>query len=649
MKQNEPRGDHGRPAEIAGRTGIFFCRCGPNLGQVVKLGELGRPEAWPDAALVATHDVLCSPEGQAWLRERIRAGNLERAVVAACSPREHEATFRTVLAAEGRSPWLLQMVNLREQVDWIGGDPAAATARAGRLVGAALARLALHRPLPFEEVEVSADVLVVGAGPAGLSAARSLAGKGRKVVVAERAFTIGGLANQLDEVFPDLECASCFMEPVLDRVLHDERVEVLTGAEIREVRGAAGGFEIELELAPRGVDPTACLGCGECAKLCPVELPDPYGAGLGVARAIGLAYPGCLPHVSAIDPAACLRARGEPCDACLAACAMGAIRLEDGPRRRVVTAGAIVLATGHRPDEADGPRGVVSSYGLERMLHPDGPTRGAVRGADGREPRAVVLAPGAEEDSDLAAQELLKLAHLLRTKLPAAKIQVAGGLHRAPAHRRRAQALADEGVGFVDGGLAPAPIVADGAALRVPLATGAELVADLVVVHAPSHPAEGAGALARLLRVPLDERGFFLDRAPSPFDPTATRVAGVFVAGAAGGPRTIAQSIRDGAAAAGLVLASLVPGERRAVEPLASEVDLALCGGCGICVSACPFHAVRLVEGKARVEAVHCRGCGTCAAACPTGAANAPHFTRAQLEAEISALLAAPALAARGG
>ncbi len=114
------------------------------------------------------------------------------------------------------------------------------------------------------------------------------------------------------------------------------------------------------------------------------------------------------------------------------------------------------------------------------------------------------------------------------------------------------------------------------------------------------------------------------------------------VAGAAAGPRTIARAIRDGAAAAGLVLASLVAGERKALEPLAAEVDEALCGGCGVCASACPFGAVVIAPGlrKARVEAVLCRGCGTCAAACPTGAASARHFTRAQISAEISALLA---------
>src|SRR5512147_1489208 len=118
----------------AGRTGLFFCRCGPNLGGVIRLGEL-EAAAWP-AADVATHPVLCSPEGRAWLAHRVGERGLERVVIAACSPREHEATFRAVLAGTGRSPFLLQMVNLREQVDWTGGDREAATAQARCLVSA---------------------------------------------------------------------------------------------------------------------------------------------------------------------------------------------------------------------------------------------------------------------------------------------------------------------------------------------------------------------------------------------------------------------------------------------------------------------------------------------------------------------------------
>ncbi len=147
--------------------------------------------------------------------------------------------------------------------------------------------------------------------------------------------------------------------------------------------------------------------------------------------------------------------------------------------------------------------------------------------------------------------------------------------------------------------------------------------------------------MAALFRLALDARGFLPDGGGGPFEPTATSVPGVFVAGAAAGPRTIREAIRDGAAAAGRVLSTLVPGRLRPLEPLAVEIAAATCSGCGACVAVCPFGAVARdgTTGKAAVDPVHCRGCGTCAAACPTGAASARHFTGAQISAEISALL----------
>jgi heterodisulfide reductase subunit A len=634
------------PQDASPRTGLVFCRCGSNLGKLIRIGELGQRARWPAVADVATHDVLCSPEGQAWLRARIEALGLERVVIAACSPKEHEHTFRGVLRAAGRNPWLMQMVNLREQVEWLGGEAGPASARAERLVRAGLARVAHHRPIPAAEIEVSADVVVVGGGPAGVSAALAMAGKDRRVVLLERSPALGGLANRLDQIFPDLSCASCFMEPALDAVLHHERVEVLTQAEVRAVKGSAGRFEVEVELAPRFVDPAACVGCGQCAAACPVERPDPWSAGLGTAKAIGPAYPGSLPHVSTLDPAACLRWAGQACDRCQAACPFSAIAFDAVPTRRTITAGAIVVATGLRPGAVDGPPGVISTFQLEQQLHPSGPTAGALRTPAGQPPRSLLLASTAtESDGELAVRELLKLAHLVRQKHPGTAVAVAGGLHRAPGQAAGSRQLASEGVELLDAELLPGSALEAAGGVAVRLAQGLlETVRrfDLVAVHGPAGGAAGAADLARLLRLRLDGRGFVADGAASPFEPTATRVAGIFVAGAAAGPRPIHQAIRDGAAAAGRVLATLVAGEKRPLEPLAAEIDAARCGACGVCISSCAFGALRRdpLSGKAVLEPVHCHGCGTCAAACPTGAAGAPHYTREQLSAEIRALLA---------
>jgi heterodisulfide reductase subunit A len=155
-------------------------------------------------------------------------------------------------------------------------------------------------------------------------------------------------------------------------------------------------------------------------------------------------------------------------------------------------------------------------------------------------------------------------------------------------------------------------------------------------------PADGSEALAALLRIGRGDGGFLDDGGPTPFEPTATRAAGVFVAGAAGGPRPLRAAIRDGSAAAGRILAGLQPGEPLVVEPLAPEVEPLRCCGCGACASACAFGAVRIdpATGKAGVEPLHCRACGSCAAGCPTGAISSPHQTREQIAAEISALLA---------
>ncbi|HZZ84340.1 MAG TPA: FAD-dependent oxidoreductase [Anaeromyxobacteraceae bacterium] len=619
------------------RTGIFFCRCGPNIGALVDLDRLAA-EAWP-AAHVSIQPILCSEDGKRALASRAREARLDRAVIVACSPREHEATFCTALETAGLDPALVQVVDVREAREWLGGEREDATRAARSQIAAAVARVALHEPLPRAELDACLDVLVVGGGPAGLSAALALAQEGRQVILAEREHALGGAAARLDHLFPSGKCASCALTPAIDAVLHHERIRVITGATLMGALGSLGRFVVQLRIEPRGVDAELCLGCAECSIACPVQVPARPGA---VARtAIGVPWPGAIPHAAAIYWESCLLTQGKECDRCARACAAGALRFDERPLLREVRCGAVVLATGAKPGAITPTPGLVGTWDLERALAREAAGQGPAL-ADPA-PRTVLLAPapGAHRDGDLGRLELLKLAGQLAARLEGAHVAVVGACHRAAEAGPVAERLAAAGVELLDAGLAAAPEPRDGR-VRVPLEGGGAREVDLLVLHPPSEPAPEMADFARRLRLGLRDDGF-VDDQPSIFEPVSTAVAGVYAAGAVAGPRPAAAAARDGAAAAGRILSTLSPWARVTVEGRAAQVDLERCAACGSCRSACPHGALRPgADGRPEIDAPLCRACASCAAACPTGAMISPHYTREQLGAELEALLTAP-------
>ena len=191
------------------RIGVYICECGINIGAVVDVAEVVRfAEHLPNVVVARQSRYTCSESGQETIKQDIQELNLNRVVVASCSPRMHETTFQNAVAEAGLNPYYFQMANIREHVSWIVKDPAQATTKAKRLVSAAVARVNWHSPLEARQESVTQAVLVIGGGIAGIQAALNIAEGGYRVYLVEREPSIGGHMAQLDKTFPTLDCST---------------------------------------------------------------------------------------------------------------------------------------------------------------------------------------------------------------------------------------------------------------------------------------------------------------------------------------------------------------------------------------------------------------------------------------------------------
>lgn len=193
----------------AARIGVYVCRCGLNIAQTVNCVQVAEKAAGLNDVVVSKEmPYACSEPGQQEIKEDILEHGLERIVVASCSPRLHEPTFRQMMQSSGLNPFLLEMANLREQCSWVHiKEPEAATQKAFDLVQMAVARVRLLRPLAEETLPLTKRTLVIGGGVAGIQAALDLADNGYEVVLVEKNPSIGGTMAQLDKTFPTMDCS----------------------------------------------------------------------------------------------------------------------------------------------------------------------------------------------------------------------------------------------------------------------------------------------------------------------------------------------------------------------------------------------------------------------------------------------------------
>jgi len=654
------------------RIGVYVCHCGTNIAGVVDVGDVAKyAAALPNIVVAKDYLYMCSAPAQAMIKDDIEKHQLNRVVVASCSPRMHELTFRKVCEESGLNPYLFEMANIREQCSWVHSDqPEKATKKAKDLVRMSVDRARLLEPLEKREMGVVVRALVLGAGVAGMRAALDLAQRGFEVYLVEKSPSIGGHTAQLHLLCPTGEHALEVLRPLMKEVVSNPKIKLFANSEVSAVDGFIGNFRVGIRVNPRYVT-EECDSCTRCEAVCPIEVPDEFDYGLKKRKAIYMLFADALPRIYVIDKKNCNK-----CGECAKICPKSAINLEEQPLHIEADIGTIIVATGH--DLYEPPEGeygykvhdnVVTQPQLERLLDKNGPTDGQLI-FNGLVPKRVIFIscvgsrqePGIykplKEDQKLnrycsrvCCTVSLKNAIEIKERYPESQVFY---LYRdirsfGRGHEEYYRKAGQLGVVFIRYTPEEPPVVSNspkGTTVTVyDILSGEPLTisADLAVLNVGIVPREDSHDVQSKLKIPMGVDGFFQE-AHAKLRPLDAPFDGIYLAGTAQGPKDITDSSTMGSAAAAKAAIPLARGKVE-VEPIVAVADEELCKGCGRCEEVCEYDAIKVETQQpfvkfptliARVTEAQCKGCGSCSVVCPVGAITMKHFTSKQIEAMVT-------------
>ncbi|NHI92282.1 MAG: CoB--CoM heterodisulfide reductase iron-sulfur subunit A family protein [Candidatus Lokiarchaeota archaeon] len=641
------------------KVGVFICHCGSNIGGVIDINELAtqlRKEE--NISTINAYTFMCSEQGQQLIRNQIKQNGINRIVIAACSPKLHEATFQKVLKDEGLNPFYLDIANIREQCSWVHSDePEKASEKAAKLIKAAAVKAMQLEPVQTYEQKMIPEACIIGGGIAGIQAALDLSQQGFKVHLIERAPSIGGNMARAEKTFPTNDCAMCILSPKLNEVRQSLNILLYTYSEVRDISGYVGNFKIKIEKKPRFVNQDMCNGCGSCMNVCPVIVPDEWQLGMGVRKAIYIPFPQATPLRATINKDDCIE-----CELCKNNCNRLAIDLDQKSEFIEINVGVIIVASGweewdpspmkqyHYRDYEN----VITQFQLARLLDHSGPTQGELLTYEGKQVKKIVMIQcvGSRDEnfysycSNVCCMAAIKHATLIKMEQnPNIDIYVCGMDIRTPKKLYEEYWVRSKhlGVKFIRG--KPAEILRDPISRQlycivedIESAKVLKIAADLFILSVATKPVSGIEEIAKMAGIDVDEFNFFRELHPK-LAPIDTKTQGVFICGSAQGPKDIPDSIAQGSAAASRA-SILLSKPYLIISRLTPKFNFENCVFCLNCVNTCPFNALSSNNKLRRifVNPALCMTCGICSQNCPTGACELLNYKDKQIISQIKEL-----------
>ncbi len=656
------------------RVGVFVCHCGTNIAGVVDCERVAKVAAdFPNVAFATDYKYMCTEPGQEMIKKAIKEHNLDRVVVASCSPRMHEPTFRACIQSGGLNPYLFEMANLREQCSWVhANNKQQATSKAIDLVRKAVAKVVKDEPLQKSSIDITKRALVIGGGVAGIQAALDIADAGYPVTIVEKEPSIGGRMAQIDKTFPTIDCSACILGPKMVDAAKHPNIEIISYAQVEQVEGYVGNFDVTIRKKARSVDMKKCTGCGTCQEKCPTKVDSEFDMKLGKRKAIYTPFPQAVPNKPVIDRVNCTKFKTGKCGVCQKVCPVDAVDFEQQDELITEKYGAIVVATGFQQFDhsAYGEYGygkypdVITGLHFERLINASGPTMGKIkRPSDHKIPETVafIKCVGSRDESKghsycsrTCCMYTAKHATLVSEKIPGSKSYVFYMDVRTPGKGYEEfykRTVEEYGAQYIRGRVSKVYQKGDKLVVRGEdslIGRPVEVEVDMVILAVAMEPHDDAGELARILGISKDKDYWFTEAHPK-LKPVETHTAGIFLAGACQGPKDIPDSVSQAGAAASKAIGLLSKTQMEA-EAFVSSVDESRCSGCMMCKGICPYKAIdaktvtERINGKnveRQVAAVNkslCQGCGACTVACRAGCLNLLGFTNEQILAEVEAV-----------